>query len=126
MSEDSVFEEQFRSKYPKLFKNLRYLEISSGWYDLIHKVSTRIEQINQNYSDDDGIYAAQIKTKFGGLRYYISFENVVRSDVDQVNAFIAEAESLSYNICENCGDYVDPKMTSRYASLCNKCSRKVK
>lgn len=126
MNEDHVFEEQFKSKYPKLFKNLRYLEVSTGWYDLIHKVSSRIEQVNQGYSGDDGIFASQIKTKFGGLRYYISSENVSRSDVELVNAFIAEAESISYSICEGCGGDVDQKIASRYASLCSKCSIKVK
>lgn len=126
MNEDRVFEEQFKSKYPKLFKNLRYLEVSTGWYDLIHKVSSRIEQVNQGYSGDDGIFASQIKTKFGGLRYYYSSENVSRSDVELINAFIAEAESLSYSICESCGCNIDQKITSRYASLCRECTIKAK
>jgi hypothetical protein len=47
--------------------------------------------------DNPNYFIAQIKEKFGGLRYYIGGE---KTDVE---ILISEAEALAYQTCEECG-----------------------
>ena len=70
--------EEIMKKYPKLFSNLSYVECADGWADLIDKVSRRIHLINNSYENkEDGVFAAQIKEKFGGLRYYVDINGLL-------------------------------------------------
>jgi len=43
------------------------------------------------------MYVAQVKEKFGGLRFYMNQETPYMSGA------IALAESMSYKVCETCG-----------------------
>jgi len=97
----------------------------TGWFSLIDKLSERLEEVN-NYLSDGHIHAAQVKNKFGGLRFYVDTENVSAADYDMIQAFIAEAESLSYITCELCSDAIDKKNITRYTSICQKCFSKAK
>jgi len=117
--------EEFKAKYPKLYSTLGYFECSNGWYPLIDKLSERLEEVNNSLTDGH-IHAAQVKNKFGGLRFYIDTENVCAADYDMIQAFIAEAESLSYMTCELCSDAIDKKNVTRYQSICQKCFNKAK
>ena len=110
--------DEIMKKYPKLFSNLSYVECADGWADLIDQVSHRIHIINNSYeSEKDGVFAAQIKEKFGGLRYYIDTEGVAKHDHEQIKAFISEAEKISYSICTGCGKTKDEKI-----KRCTNCS----
>lgn len=115
----------FKTKYPKLYSTLEYFECSEGWYPLIDKLSERLEEVN-NSLGDGYIHAAQVKNKFGGLRFYIDTENVSTADYNMVQSFIDEAESLSYSTCELCSDAIDKKNITRYKSICQKCFNKAK
>jgi hypothetical protein len=66
-------------------------DFGPGWNDIVLALHTLLSRDNPNY------FIAQIKEKFGGLRYYIGGEET------DVGALISEAEALSYQTCEECG-----------------------
>lgn len=93
-------------KYKKpILKYLRSIEINK-----IKVESGRYPQI----------IAAQVKEKFGGLRFYINGGTNEQYDT------ISFAESLSYNICENCGSTKNVTTEGKgwIKSLCKKCKDK--
>ncbi len=105
-----MWESEMYDKYPKTLKGLSYFEINEGWKGLVEEITSKIETINNKYSPSSYVRAAQVKQKFGGLRYYISIEDVEEQDVRYVYDMIAEAEKRSFTICEYCGS---PANTSR-------------
>jgi hypothetical protein len=105
-----MWETELYNKYPKTLSNLSYFEISEGWKGLVDEITSKIETINNKYSPSSYIRAAQVKQKFGGLRYYISIEEIDEQDVRYVYDMIAEAEKRSFTICEYCGS---PAKTSK-------------
>jgi len=78
-----------------------HLGTGIGWYNLIYTLTNCIDRRLEHLNKDGGnrkVVIAQIKEKFGGLRYYAD------GDVDeQMDGMIDFAESLSYTICEECG-----------------------
>jgi RNA polymerase-binding transcription factor DksA len=59
--------------------------------------------------------AAQVKEKFGGLRFYMTSEN------DEIRKLISEAEALSYETCEECGKPGEERDTRWIRTLCDHC-----
>ena len=98
-----MWESEMYDKYPKTLKGLSYFEINEGWKGLVEEITSKIEVVNNKYSPSSYIRAAQVKQKFGGLRYYVSIEEVDEQDVKHVYDIIAEAEKRSFTICEFCG-----------------------
>jgi len=85
-------------KYPKIFRQKDLtpqetcmcwgISCGDGWFDIIDKLCYQI----QSYVDDTGVSqveAAQVKSKWGGLRFYIDNGN------SYVYGLIAMAESIS-------------------------------
>ena len=68
-------------------------ECGDGWFDLIKELSAKLEPL--------GIVAAQVKEKFGSLRFYTTGEPV--EVADEVDRAIDEAEAKSEVTCEDCG-----------------------
>ena len=115
-----MWESEMYEKYPKTLKGLSYFEINEGWNELIEEITFKIEVINNKYSPSSYIRAAQIKQKFGGLRYYISIEDVEEQDVKYVYDIIAEAENRSFTICEYCSSPAKTSKGRTYVeTLCN-------
>lgn len=98
-----MWETEILEKYPKTFKVLGYFECNEGWKHIIDDVSAKIEAINNKYPESSYIHAVQVKQKFGGLRYYVSIEEIDSDDVNYAYSIIADAEKMSYTICELCG-----------------------
>ena len=74
------------------------IECGQGWFDLLDDLCTKIEIIlNKNPKAKKEFHIAQIKEKFGGLRFYTY--NVS----EEVDKLINNAADKSYNICEICG-----------------------
>jgi hypothetical protein len=89
-------------KYPEQFKNIKWIEIEDGWYDLLdrlcHLIKNELDhkaRINEPLKDFGW---QQIKEKFGGLRAYVFGGN------DRIDGAISMAESMSYSICEYTGE----------------------
>jgi hypothetical protein len=82
------------------------------------------------------INVAQVKEKFGGLRFYVG--DVPEEYYDMVYAFISAIEADSYHVCEECGirnrgyrdedkTYTSVKVTTEgdwMLTLCEECRQK--
>lgn len=117
-------QKQLVDKYPQIFSDVGGdpmqtcmafgLEVGDGWYDLIDKLCADIMAENP----DENFRAAQVKEKFGGLRFYTYGGN------EAINKLIDKAENDSYAICEDCGSCEN--VTSEGAwitTLCSACRK---
>ena len=119
------------AKYPKIFANRHGdmretlmcwgFDCGDGWYWLIDKLCSNL-QWDTDKNNRDGKYpqvvAAQVKEKFGGLRFY------VESASSEQHAVIGFAESLSYYVCESCGTTKNMGRTSGWIRcICEDCSK---
>lgn len=93
--------EDFQKKYPNLFKEYPRsgFALPAGWSALAESLCANLENhITQLPEEIRGeIYVAQVKEKFGGLRWYMN------QQTPYIQGAISLAESLSYKICEVCG-----------------------
>lgn len=62
--------------------------------------------------------AAQVKEKFGGLRFYMTSTN------DEISSLVAEAEALSQKTCEFCGEEGSLRKSGWWHTLCDACNSK--
>lgn len=112
-------EQDLCTKYPKIFRDRNApahespmsmgIECGDGWYGIIDRLCSIIQthvdgkrHAHGSLSDHDfdlqhQTIAAQVKEKFGGLRFYADNAD------DYINGAISMAESLSYITCEACG-----------------------
>lgn len=133
-------------EYPSLFENKDKsikescmawgIDCDIGWYNILSNLCWMIAQHEQNIeirkkylekNDPEKLKSLpeyfpvkfdQIKQKFGGLRVYFS-------GGDQfVEGLVAMAESISYSICESCGDKGKPNKEGWISTLCESCKIK--
>jgi hypothetical protein len=124
-------DERLCKKYPKIFKSrggtmqetCMYwgLAVGDGWYDLIDTLCGCL----QNHADNEKTekaqaVAAQVKEKFGGLRFYIDGGD------DVTDGMVRMAEHMSYCICEDCGNKATVRTRGYIRSLCGGCATKQK
>lgn len=84
-------------KYPLLYPSPFKFYHGDGWYSLIEELSEKLK--------DYPIKAAQVKEKFGGLRYYIEYTAPISIvSMADIGILIGEAESKSFSICEITGE----------------------
>jgi hypothetical protein len=93
-------------KYEHLFtKNERRavamfgFECGDGWYKILEQLIDHIDSyIKHKYKDKEfDFQIAQIKEKFGGLRFYFDGGD------DVIHELVRYTENLSYHTCEYCG-----------------------
>lgn len=68
------------------------LDIDDGWLGLINSLVTALETTGDPFPE-----IVQIKTKFGGLRFY------VQGATELQRRMIMETEKRSTDLCEKCG-----------------------
>lgn len=114
------------NEYPKLFKEEQYVACGEGWFDIIGDLSKQINDYVEKLpmrTEDPYVTVVQIKEKFGGLRYYVHYNNLSDDQVQQIEDMIRVAETKTTTTCEDCGG--DGTMVSprRYwmRTLCKKC-----
>ena len=84
----------------KLNPDAREEDLVAGLNKELTEAKEKLKQLFQDIP-----IVAQVKEKFGGLRFYINFrEGVSETAIEKINALIGFAESLSYNTCEKCGN----------------------
>jgi len=133
-------------KYPLIFRDRNAspqhtamcwgFSCGDGWYDLIDSLCYQIQQhvsnevSQQKYKLKSGtlkpedakpdeefqVVAAQVKEKFGGLRFYVDGGD------EYVYGLIAMAESMSYRICEDCGGKGTVHNDGWVHTLCDACN----
>lgn len=130
------------AKYPKIFPvvvdaspPMWGFECGDGWWDIIdtlagciqHEVDVqtagwrRRRDRGELTADDPEteeelqVVAAQVKEKFGGLRFY------THGASPRINGMISVIESLSHRTCEDCGVPGTQKSGGWIRTLCEPC-----
>ena len=102
-------------KYPMIFKcnddstsKIWGLECDDGWYDLLDCLCFSIQnhidfalkdtQLSDEERTELQVVAQQVKSKFGGLRFYSCGGDVY------TDGMVKMAESMSHRVCESCGN----------------------
>jgi len=93
-----------------------------GWFKLIYDLSDELERLIKKWrkANPKETYwpcAFQVKEKFGGLRFYMTFGS------EEIFSAINAAERKSFRICERCGKTGRPRNVRGWiTTLCDKCS----
>ena len=110
-----------------------------GWFDIIYELSSQLEPLIQKWIDEnpencirckkhknehDGDCefkllhprAAQVKEKFGGLRFYMDYAT------KEMNKLVSKTESKSYVTCEYCGKEGKETGSGWIKTLCQECN----
>jgi hypothetical protein len=88
----------------------RGIECRDGWFDLINRLCAEIEPLIDKFVEENPDCerlprAAQVKQKFGGLRFYIvgDWQNH-RDFMEKLWEISHRYETESYTLCEKCGE----------------------
>jgi hypothetical protein len=104
-----------------------------GWFKLIKELSEEFELLNNTPDCPYYVTAAQMKEKFGTLRFYINLiekeDSRYRQESDKIWRDIiysieSSAELKSSFTCEICGEYGELRKGGWLRTLCNKCENK--
>jgi len=111
--------DQLIKDYPKALSNVVCgIYYSEGWHTLINNLCQLIEQaINRMPLElQDQFKVEQIKQKFGSLRFYMN------RTTPYMDGAIHLAESMSYHICEVCGNSGRRQTVRAWSAvLCDPC-----
>jgi hypothetical protein len=90
-----------------------------GWFDLLWDLSCKLEPLIRAWIDEHGPdghpAAAQVKEKFGTLRFYMTCAT------DEMYDLIAAAERESATTCEDCGEPGKRRSGGWILTLCDAC-----
>ena len=100
------------------------LDVGDGWQSLLEELCVGLEEHlktlpHQMLLNDDGTrmrIVAQVKEKYGGLRFYTSITD------DVMDRLIEKAERKSTVTCEVCGKPGTPRRISWVETLCDECN----
>lgn len=102
------FAKRMEERFPEMFANsYGGFAVGPGWWPIIeslcghihHHVEWKNEQ-KEKYGRGDGcppVTVAQIKEKFGGLRFYYDGGN------EKIDGMVSMAEAWAAHTCEECG-----------------------
>jgi hypothetical protein len=115
---------ELKKKYPKTLALLNSegrepicmfgIECGDGWYKIIDEACAKLEAL-----EDEEVVAAQIKEKFGSMRFYVN------GGSDEAFAIVREAEDASERTCETCGEPGQGRGTGWYYTACDACEEKI-
>jgi hypothetical protein len=90
-----------------------------GWFDLIYRLSQKLEAIIGNMPEDQQKHhrVSQVKEKFGTLRFYM------RGETKEMSDLIREAHKESARTCEECGCVGSLYTDGWWNTLCEKCAK---
>ena len=118
-------EKKLFDKYPNLYGDRSLpaekscmcwgLSVGDGWYDILDRLSAKLEPM--------GIKAAQVKEKFGGLRFYF-YGYSERDNVEEAYEYVNEAEAEAAKTCEQCGAPGQLYGQGWLTTLCKTCAEK--
>ena len=92
-------EKKLYDKYPDLLKDAFDFSPGDGWYNLVDKLLENLSAL------EPGIKVAQVKEKFGSMRFYVDYPQYYTEDNSRIaNALIDAAEEESSKTCEVCGE----------------------
>jgi hypothetical protein len=101
---------KLHTDFPLLYENCFEISVSKGWQDIVYKLSEDLSNLMRIFPDQF-VKCAQVKEKFGGLRYYVDiscenedeFEEYRTRFSDATNELITEATYKANSACDVCG-----------------------
>lgn len=119
-------ESQLAQEFPLLYRNMGGepqktcmafgVGIGDGWFHLLYDLSSKLEPLIAAMPEDEQRpVAAQVKEKFGTLRFYMDYANA------EMCAHIREAEAKSAVTCERCGVPGKLRQGGWLKTLCDWC-----
>ena len=99
-------------------------ECGDGWYPLLLKGAVLIEELIQTMSavgtpDEELPVAAQVKSKFGTLRFYMD------RATPEIRQIVREMEQQSGLTCEICGGAGQARGGGWVSTLCDICQKTI-
>ena len=103
------FDKKICKAFPNLYKDRKAsmqttcmcwgFEISQGWQQLVWDLSEKLEAeiLKQPKAERKNYRASQVKSKYAGLRFYMT------ASTDEMDKLISAAEDISEQTCEPCG-----------------------
>jgi hypothetical protein len=96
--------------YNKRWIEREYPPVPDGWMPIVRELHEKLTALHPDYR------IAQIKEKFGGLRYYVDAVG------EEAWKLIESAEGESYETCQNCGEPGESQnIRGWYQTLCKHC-----
>jgi hypothetical protein len=109
---------EIMSRFPNLFKEepRSGFSVGDGWMPLLEILCPILEYqiLSLPYEQHKEMYVAQVKEKFGGLRFYMT------KATPFMEGAINMAENMSYSICEECGAPGERRNSGWIQTLCTR------
>jgi hypothetical protein len=120
MSEEyELFAKKMEEQFPKMFAG-KYggFAVSAGWYPILEKLCANIQHHidwkNKTSEVVPQVVVAQIKEKFGGLRFYYDGGD------EYISGLVSMAESWADAVCEECGGIGKRRNGGWIRTLCDR------
>jgi len=121
-----AFEQRMKERFPKMFSQpYGGFAVGPGWWPIIESlcatIQSHIDWNNQraekypelHYKQVTQVIVAQIKEKFGGLRFYYDGGN------DIIAGMVSMAEAWAEHTCEECGKPGQSRTGGWIKTLCD-------
>lgn len=108
---------ELQEKYKQYLQSCLDLSPLNGWYELIDELLRLIDNhLIHDPKLKEIFRIIQVKSKFGGVRIYVD-----NSD-EYIDGIIDMAESMSFHICEGCGNKGSGiNINGWYTTCCKDC-----
>ena len=113
-----TFAKRMEDSYPKMFEG-KYggFAVGKGWYPILERLCSNIQH-HIDWKEKQGnpipqVTVAQIKEKFGGLRFYYDGGD------DEISGMVRMAESWADIACEECGGIGQRRSGGWIRTLCD-------
>ncbi len=112
------FAKRMEEKYPKMFSHpYGGFCVDAGWWPIIESLCGNIQHyLNWKNKESEivpQVVVAQIKEKFGGLRFYYDGGD------DRIYGMVSMAEAWADKTCETCGKPGKSRNTGWIKTLCD-------
>lgn len=114
-----AFAKQMEERFPKMFAEpYGGFACGEGWWPILTNLCANIQHHidwkNKQSEVVPQVTVAQIKEKFGGLRFYYSGGD------DTIDGMVRMAEAWAGNTCEDCGAPATKQTTGWIKNVCDK------
>jgi hypothetical protein len=119
MSEEyEAFSKRMEERFPEMFSQpYGGFDVDKGWWPIIESLCDNIQH-HLNWKNKESkivpqVVVAQIKEKFGGLRFYYDGGD------DTIRGMVRMAEAWADAVCEDCGAPATKKTSGWIKNVCN-------
>ena len=109
-------EQYLKYNYSEIIPENFYFECGDGWFLILNAAFREMMKIKSRKRFDNAPYprVAQIKEKFGSMRFYLDPLDGGEEYYDQIYAVVNMAETLSARTCDSCGRPALPRESRRW------------